>query len=131
MQQRADLSRSCQTSCGESNGGAVVGMQRPAEIINRGSLDATPTLLRAALAAGIVTTLGLTLVASVSRRKRDLALLKALGFTKAQLAAATSWQSTMAVAIGAVVGIPLASFSTFPAQRIPADLLSEQRRVQF
>ena len=85
----------------------MVGMQRPAEIINRGSLDATPTLLRAALATGIVTTLGLTLVASVSRRKRDLALLKALGFTKAQLAAATSWQSTMAVAIGAVVGIPL------------------------
>jgi ABC-type lipoprotein release transport system permease subunit len=51
--------------------------------------------------------LGLTLVASVRRRRRDLALLKTLGFTRAQLAAAIAWQSTAAVGIGTVVGIPL------------------------
>jgi hypothetical protein len=49
---------------GTSNGGAVVGVQRPAEIINYGSLAATPVLLGTALAAGAVTALGLTLIAS-------------------------------------------------------------------
>jgi len=91
----------------ESNGAAVVGVQRPAEIINYGTLGATPTVLGAALAAGAVTALGLTLVASVRRRRRDLALLKTLGLTKAQLAAAVAWQSTVAVVIGVALGIPL------------------------
>lgn len=40
------------------------------------------------------------------RRRRDLALLKALGFTQGQLAAAVAWQATVAAAIGVVVGIP-------------------------
>jgi ABC-type lipoprotein release transport system permease subunit len=51
--------------------------------------------------------LGLTLIASVRRRRRDLALLKTLGFTQRQLAAAVAWQSSVAVAIGTVIGVPL------------------------
>jgi ABC-type lipoprotein release transport system permease subunit len=54
-----------------------------------------------------VVALGLTLVASVRRRRRDLALLKTLGFTRRQLAAVVAWQSSVAVVIGTVVGIPL------------------------
>jgi predicted lysophospholipase L1 biosynthesis ABC-type transport system permease subunit len=38
-----------------------------------------------ALAAGAIVALGLALAASVRRRRRDLALLKALGFTGGQL----------------------------------------------
>ena len=45
--------------------------------------------------------------ASVRRRRRDLALLKTIGFTRRQLAAAVAWQSTVAVAVGALVGVPL------------------------
>ena len=45
-------------------------------------------------------------VTSVRRRRRDLALLKTLGFTRWQLAAVVAWQATVAVAIGAIVGIP-------------------------
>ena len=37
---------------------------------------------------------------------RDLALLKALGFTRAQLAWTVAWQSTIAVAVGVVAGLP-------------------------
>ncbi len=48
----------------------------------------------------------LTLIASVRRRRRDLALLKALGFTQRQLASCVAWQSTVAVGIGAIAGIP-------------------------
>ena len=39
----------------------------------------------------------LTLITSVRRRRRDLALLKTLGFTRRQLAAVVAWQSTIAV----------------------------------
>ncbi len=66
-----------------------------------------PLLLGLALACGAVVALGLTLVTSVRRRRTDLALLKALGFTKRQLAAAIAWQASVAVAIGCVIGIPL------------------------
>ena len=96
---------------GRSNGGGMFGVQRPAQIINYGSLGATPTVLGGALAAGAVAALGLTLIASVRRRRRDLALLKILGFTHGQLAAAIAWQSSVAVAVGTVVGVPLGVIS--------------------
>lgn len=92
---------------GRSNGGLVVGVQRPAQIINYRSLGSTPTILGGALALGAITALGLTLIASVRRRRRDLALLKILGFTHGQLAAAISWQSSVSVGIGTLVGVPL------------------------
>ena len=49
----------------------------------------------------------MTLIASVRRRRRDLALLKTLGFTRRQLAAVVAWQSTIAVAVGTAVGVPV------------------------
>ncbi|HYT40682.1 MAG TPA: FtsX-like permease family protein, partial [Acidimicrobiia bacterium] len=86
---------------------AVLPVQRPAEIVNYRSMGTTPALLGTALAAGAVSALGLTLVASVRRRRRDLALLKTLGLTRRQLAAVVAWQSSAVVAIGTVVGVPL------------------------
>jgi hypothetical protein len=92
----------------KANFGVIVqGVLRPAEIVNYRSLGATPIYLGAGLALGAVAALALTLVASVRRRRRDLALLKTLGFTGAQLAGAVAWQSTIAALIGAVVGVPV------------------------
>ncbi len=88
------------------NGGAVLPVQRPAQIINYGSLGTTPLFLGAALAAGAVSALGITLVTSVRRRRRDLAILKTLGFTGRQLATAVSVQAGVAAVIGCAVGIP-------------------------
>jgi hypothetical protein len=90
-----------------SDGGQVIPVQRPAEIVNYRSMGTTPAYLGAALAAGAVAALCLTLFASVRRRRRELALLKTIGFTRRQLAAAVAWQSTIAVALGAIVGVPL------------------------
>jgi len=81
--------------------------QRPAEIVNYRSMGAMPVVLAGGLAAGAVAALGLTLVASVRRRRRDFALLKTLGFTRRQIAAAVAWQSTVIVAVGLVIGVPL------------------------
>ena len=65
----------------------MLSVQRPAEIVNYRSMGATPAILGAALAVGAISALVLTLTSSVRRRRRDLALLKALGFTRRQLAA--------------------------------------------
>ena len=87
--------------------GGVVSALRPAEIANYRTVGSTPLLLAGILAAGALGALGLTLVASVRRRQREFALLKALGYTRRQLAAAVAWQSSVSAAIGAVFGIPL------------------------
>ncbi len=86
---------------------SVLPAQRPAEIVNYKTMGAMPAILATGLAAGAVAGLGLTLIASVRRRRRDLALLKTLGFTRAQLAAAIAWQATVTAAAGLLVGLPL------------------------
>jgi hypothetical protein len=87
--------------------GGFVHVLRPAEIVNYRSMGTTPALLGLALALGAVVALGLTLLASVRRRRRDLAMLKALGFTQRQLAAAVAWQSSVAVLVGVALGVPI------------------------
>ncbi len=93
----------------DSGGSSVIVLpvQYPAEIENYRTIGVTPDLLALALALGAIVALGLTLVASVHRRRRDLALLRTLGFTGRQLLAAVAWQASVAGAIGAVVGIPV------------------------
>jgi hypothetical protein len=91
-----------------ANFGVVVSpVLHPAEIVNYRSLGTTPTILGSALGAGAVVALGLTLLASVRRRRRELALLKTLGFSRRQLATTVAWQATVAVAVGTAIGVPL------------------------
>ncbi len=114
---RADLQRVARaanrilSTTGEgANSGNIVSVltvQRPAEIVNYGTVGVTPALLATSLAAAAIVALGLTLTASVRRRRRDLALLKSLGFTQRQLAAAVAWQASVSSAVGIVVGVPL------------------------
>jgi hypothetical protein len=109
MQRIADAGTKALAADPGAQGGAValLGVQRPAEIVNYRSTGGTPALLASGLAAGATLALGLTLAASVRRRRHDLALLKTLGFTKRQLAAAVAWQASIAALIGVVVGVPL------------------------
>ncbi len=87
-------------------GVTLLGVQRPAQIVNYRSASGTATLLSLGLALGAISALGLTLFASVRRRRRDLALLKVFGFTGRQVASAVAWQASCAVAIGALFGVP-------------------------
>jgi hypothetical protein len=109
---------------GGAAGNAIVvqGVQRPAEIVNYRTIGITPVLLVSGLAVGAVAALALTLLASVRQRRRDLALLKTIGFVRAQLAAAVAWQATVAAVIGIVVGLPLGVI----AGRWLWDLFAEQ-----
>ena len=85
----------------------VLPVQRPAEIVNDRAMGAAPAALAAGVAAAAVLSLTLTLAGSVRRRRRDLALLKVLGFTRRQLAATVAWQATVTTLVGVVVGLPL------------------------
>jgi ABC-type lipoprotein release transport system permease subunit len=111
----------------------VVSVLRPAEIANYAAVGSTPILLAGVLAVGAFGALGLTLVASVRRRRRELGLLKTLGFTGRQLAASVAWQSSVSAAIGVVIGMPLGialgrwlwtlfakEISAFPEPTVPA-----------
>jgi len=91
----------------EGSAGGVVNVLRPAEIVNYRSMGTTPAILGGGLAVGAVVALGLTLTASVRRRRHELAVLKTLGFTQRQLSAAVAWQSSVAVVIGVVIGVPV------------------------
>jgi hypothetical protein len=112
------------SAAGGAAGNAIVvqGVQRPAEIVNYRTIGITPVLLVSGLAVGAVAALALTLLASVRQRRRDLALLKTIGFVRAQLAAAVAWQATVAAVIGIVVGVPLGVI----AGRWLWDLFAEQ-----
>jgi hypothetical protein len=85
----------------------VMPVQRPAEIVNSGDISGSSTLLGVAVALSALSTLALALTAAVRRRRRDLALLKALGFTRRQLGATVAWQATGTVFVGLVFGVPI------------------------
>ncbi len=92
--------------CG-GNVATALGVQRPAQIVNYRSMGETPVLLSAGLAVGATAALGLTLISSIRRRRRDIAILKTLGFTKRQVAVTVSWQALVPAILGVVAGIPL------------------------
>jgi ABC-type antimicrobial peptide transport system permease subunit len=59
------------------------------------------------LALAGVATLTHTLLTSIRRRRRDLAILKALGFGRGQVTAAIGWQATTMAALALLLGIPV------------------------
>jgi hypothetical protein len=64
------------------------------------------------LLAGLVALLALgtvthALVTSVRRRRRDLAMLKTLGFTRGQVSQTVAWQATTFALVAALAGLPV------------------------
>ena len=67
------------------------------------------TLLALAAFLGVLGAVGLVhfLVLSWSRRRRDTAVLKAVGFVRRQVVAMAVWQAVAVAVVGVVVGVPL------------------------
>jgi len=81
--------------------------QRPADITNYARIRATPLVLAAVLGLLAVATVTHLLVTSTRRRRRDLAIVKTLGFVRRQVSMAVAWQATLVVGAALLVGIPL------------------------
>lgn len=85
----------------------VLGPMRPGDITAYGDLRWLPIGLAGLLAAVALATLAHTLAVSVRRRRRDLAVLKTLGFTRRQARTCVAWQATVFAVLATAVGLPL------------------------
>jgi putative ABC transport system permease protein len=79
----------------------------PADISNYSKVRATPIALAGAFALLAAATLGHTLVTSVNRRRRDLAVMKTVGFVRRQISMTIAWQASTVATIALLFGIPL------------------------
>lgn len=88
--------------------GAVAALPvTPTSLVNFGQAVNFPLIFGAVLALFGAATLVHLLVVSVSRRRREIGLLKVLGFVNKQVGAAVAWQATTLCLIGLAVGIPV------------------------
>jgi hypothetical protein len=78
-----------------------------APVRDASQMGSQPLTLAIGVAAAAVLALALTILASVRERRRDMALLKALGLRSRQLRAVVGWQTTTILVIAAAVGVPL------------------------
>jgi len=85
----------------------VLGPQRPADILSYDKVQSTPAVLAGLLAILGVGVLTHLLVTSVRERRRELAVLKTIGFARRQVAGAVSAQASTVAAIALLVGVPL------------------------
>lgn len=79
----------------------------PANLVNFGEAVNFPLILGIVLAVFGAATLLHVLVVSVARRRRELGLLKSLGFVRRQAAATAFWQAVTVAIVGLVVGVPI------------------------
>jgi len=82
-------------------------IQEAAEIRNAAEMGSLPLALGLAMAVGAVLSLGLALTAFVHQRRRELAILKTVGFTRGQVRSAVVWQGALALLVTLAVGVPL------------------------
>jgi ABC-type antimicrobial peptide transport system permease subunit len=72
-----------------------------------GQVNWLPATLAALLAMLALLAVGHAIVTSVRRRRRELAVLKALGFDRRQTGATVVWQASTLATVGLIVGIPV------------------------
>ncbi|MGH8986853.1 MAG: FtsX-like permease family protein [Acidimicrobiia bacterium] len=85
----------------------AAGVEQPADIVDYERVRATPLVLAGMLAVLGVATVAHALMTTVRRRRRDLAVLKALGFTRSQVSGAVAWQATTVALIALAIGLPI------------------------
>lgn len=79
----------------------------PADVINLQNVKQLPYVLTALVVVLGVATVGNALIVSVRRRRRDLAILKTVGFVRRQVAGVVAWQASSIGVIALIIGIPV------------------------
>jgi hypothetical protein len=91
---------------GSPGGAYPLPPQRGAAVINASQVGSQPIVLAIGVAAAALLALGLTILASVRQRRRELALLKALGLRARQIGAVVAWQTSTILVVAVAVGVP-------------------------
>jgi len=73
--------------------------------VDLGRVGGLPSVIAALLALMAIATLAHALFSSARRRRRELAILKVLGYRRRQVSAAIAWQAMVVAAIGIAVGV--------------------------
>ncbi len=95
----------------------------PAEIDRVDQIRGLPVALAAFVAVVALVAVGLALVSSLRRRRRELAVLKTLGFSRSQGRATVAWQASTVALVGLVIGIPVGLLvGTFVWHRVADEL---------
>ena len=84
-------------------------------------VDAFPAILAALMGGLALLAVGHALVTAARRRRRELAILKVIGFDRRQVQATVAWQATTLATVGLVVGIPAGLIVGTFAWRLVAD----------
>jgi hypothetical protein len=85
---------------------SVNGPATPTDLLNFGQVQHLPQVLGIGLAAVALLTIAHLLMTSVRRRRRDFAILRALGFTSWQVRGTLCWQALTLAGIALVIGVP-------------------------
>lgn len=85
----------------------IVPVEVPPELTNLRNVRTLPRLLATFLAVFAAAAVALVLGASVRRRRRDFATLRALGMTRGGTRAILNMQGTAIAVVGLVIGVPL------------------------
>jgi ABC-type lipoprotein release transport system permease subunit len=80
---------------------------RPPTVGNVAAMRAVPVSLAGVLALAMAVALVLSVAMGTRARRRELAVLRALGFVGRQLRATVRWQALVVVGVGLVVGLPV------------------------
>jgi predicted lysophospholipase L1 biosynthesis ABC-type transport system permease subunit len=80
---------------------------RPADISDYARVQQTPLVLSLILGFLGVATLAYVLVSSIRYGRRDLAILKTLGFARRQVSSTVAWQATVIAAVALALGVPI------------------------
>ncbi|MGZ4206158.1 MAG: ABC transporter permease, partial [Actinomycetota bacterium] len=81
------------------------------DLTNLRRISSIPGLLAGLLGLVAAGTLVHTLVTSVRRRRRDLAILRALGFIRSQVRLTVVWQATSIIVIALAIGLPVGAIA--------------------
>jgi hypothetical protein len=90
-----------------SIGANVADLEDTPNLSNFKRIQALPLLLAGLLAVAGAATLVHTLISSIRRRRRDLAILSILGFSRGQVSSIVAWQASTLALLALVVGLPL------------------------
>jgi ABC-type antimicrobial peptide transport system permease subunit len=107
--------------------------RRPSDVVDFGRVKGMPLILSGVLALIGAAALTHAIASAIRRRRRDLAILKTIGFVRAQVRRAVAWQSSTLIVVAVAVGIPLGiaggralwdliagSVGVQPSARVPA-----------
>ena len=103
--------------------GTVIGPRPHSDVRNIQRIGYLPGVLATLVALLALGTVAHSLVSSIRRRRRDLAILKTLGFVRRQVSATVAWQATTFAVVAILVGVPIGIAAGRWAWRLTAEQL--------